>query len=131
MTVESYASEIERKSVETAELLALRHEQGVLTDREFRIAINAVWDSTSGLSEPMTEVMNVVAEMGLKDTPVQTVVTDKKRVFIVGRNRLNVSVQNALTLEESNFKVFDTEADAAEHQQKLVAAFRKRGFTVL
>lgn len=131
MTVTSYHSEIERKAVETAELLATRHDAGVLTDREFRIAINAVWDSTSGLAEPMTEIMNAVSDMGLKDTPVQIVVSDGKRVFIVGRGRLNVSVVNALTREESNFRVFDNEVDAAEHQQKLVAAFRSKGFTVL
>lgn len=131
MTTASYASEIERKAVETADDLAYRHSRGVLTDREFRIAINAVWDSTSGLVDAMTEIMNAVADMDLKDTPVQTVVTNGTKSFIVGRNRLNVSVINTLTKEESNFKVFDTETEAAEHQQKLVQAFQKKGFTVL
>jgi hypothetical protein len=131
MTVLTFREELERKAIETADDLAHRHDVGVLSDREFRIAINAVWDTTSGLVDGMTEVMNAVATMDLKEVAVQIVMSNGKTAFIVGRNKLTVSVQNVLTLAESNIKVFDTEVDAAEHQRKLVGAFVSKGFTKL
>ena len=131
MTVLTFREELERKAIETADLLATRYEGGVINDREFRIAINAVWDTTSGLVDGMTEVMDAVATMDLKDVPVQIVVTNGKTVFIVGRNKFRVSVQNALTMAESNITLFDTEVEAAERQRKLVNAFVSKGFTRL
>lgn len=128
MTVTSYAEELDRKALETSETLALRHEQGVLSNREFRIAMEAVWNSTSGLSDGMTEVMNVVADMGLADEKTQFVVSDGSKVFIVGRRKLNVTITDCLTMVEGNLKVFFTEVEAVEHVWKLLVAFEKKGF---
>lgn len=131
MSVLTYAEELERKTLDTVERLALRHEQGVLDNRTLAIAMQAVWDATGGLVDQMTAITGELADLKLDLEPVQIVVSNGTDVFIVGRNKLSVSVLNAKTFAESNFKVFDTEADAAEHAAKLVRAFMTKGFRKL
>lgn len=131
MTVLTYADELERKTLETVELLVLRHQQGVYDNRTFRIAFDAVWGATSGLVDAMMEFQDDVVAMKLASEQVQNVVSNGDSVFIVGRNGVNVSVIDAKTFAESNFKVFGTEAEAAEHAAKLVGAFSKKGFKKL
>lgn len=131
MTEVTFLSELTRKTVETVERAAIRHEQGVLTDKQFRIVMDAIWDCTSGLVDEIADLMNDANEMGLTPEKEQIVVSDGAKVFLIHRNNATVSMQNALTFEEFGLKSFFAEVDAVEHMARLRLAFKAKGFRVL
>jgi hypothetical protein len=131
VTTLTYTEELTRKTLETVERLALRHEQGVLTDKQFRIALDVVWDCTSGLVDEIGPLMEDAVEMGLTPEREQIVVSNGALVIIINRHNTTVTRTNALTKVEGNLMSFFTEGEAVDHVRKLVAAFKTKGFTVL
>lgn len=127
MPIETVQSELTRKTLETVERMALRHELGVLSNSQFLTAIEAVWDCTSGLVDDMRDIMADVAEAALVPERDQVVMSNGEIVLIFNRNKAITTVTNARTLEEGSLKAFDTEAEAAEHVRKLVSAAEKKG----
>lgn len=131
MTDYSLHDELTRKTLETVEALALRQEQGVITNRQFHIAMQAVWDCTSGLVGQMGEVWTDLVEMKLELERENWTVSNGKLVFLIARNKVITTVTNCLTMVEGSLMAHDTEVDAVEHVRKLLKAFRSKGFKVL
>lgn len=90
MPTETYASELTRKSLETVERAALRHELGVLSDRDLRLVLDAVWDCVSGLVDEIEPIMNEA--IGLTPEAVNTVMSDGRRVYLIGRKGLITTI---------------------------------------
>lgn len=131
MTDYSLHDELTRKTLETVEALALRQEQGVITNRQFHIAMQAVWDCTSGLVDQMGEVWTDLVNMKLELERENWTVSNGKLVFLIARNKVITTVTNCLTMVEGSLMAHDTEVDAVEHVRKLLNAFRSKGFKVL
>lgn len=131
MTDYSLHDELTRKTLETVEALALRQEQGVITNRQFHIAMQAVWDCTSGLVDQMREVWTDLVEMKLELERENWTVSNGKQVFLIARNKVITTVTDCLTMVEGSLKAHETEVDAVEHVRKLLNAFRSKGFKVL
>lgn len=123
--------ELCRKLDETVERLALRHQLGVLNDREFRTAMDALWDTTSGLAPAIADYMEAITTMNLKDVKDQIVFSNGSKVFILNRNKTVTTITNAITHQEFQLQVWDTEAEAVEHNEKMAKAMLKKGFTKL
>ena len=126
MPTETYASELTRKSLETVERAALRHELGVLSDRDLRLVLDAVWDCVSGLVDEIEPIMNEA--IGLTPEAVNTVMSDGRRVYLIGRKGLITTITDCLTRAEGSLKAHESEPDAVEHVRKLTLAFEQKGF---
>ena len=133
MTTDSDATYegITEKVWDTAINLEARRRSGVISNREFLIAINAIYDSTSGFIPASFEVSDTVKGMNLEEEKQQVVFTNGTKVYVLNRNKKVTTITDALTKVESNLKVWDYESEAADHLRKLGEAMRKKGFTKL
>lgn len=120
-----------RKLDDAVGSLATMHENGVLNDREFRIAMEALRDATGGTFEVMDEYMQALAGMDLKEVKQQRVFTNGEKVFLLCRNGVVTSIQSAITGAETNIQAWFNEAEAVEHLDKMAGAMRKKGFREL
>lgn len=126
----SYPEELTRKTLETVEALALRYDQGVLTDKQLRIALDAVWGCTSGLVDQMGEIMSDPNIIGLTPEKETVVMSNGDRVFLINRNKTTTTITDALKRTEGSLKSWFTEVEAVDHVRKLVLAFKTKGFQV-
>lgn len=123
------ADEIERKTLETAEMLALRHEQGVLSDREYRIAMDAVWGCMSGLVKPIHDVMEQVWQ--IKPAPIRRVALKGDcDPIILERAGTVLSVYKPPKApgEYRRSSVFDTEVEAVQQMNRLAERLEGKGY---
>ena len=81
MKVPNLSDEINRKTIETIEMYALKHSEDELTDGEFKIVAKTLWEATSGLASPDTTNM-------LADVAEQLVHDVKRRYFVTNENKV-------------------------------------------
>lgn len=119
-----FRDELERKALETCEDLTLRHEQGVLSDREYKIAMDAVWNTISGLAPALEPIMAQFVGMKL-DTRVRLLATAQPGL-VIERDRDRVTL--VPSRGNQTIKTFDTEAAAVGFVKAAVKRLNERGF---
>jgi hypothetical protein len=131
MTVLTFVDELERKTLAYVEVAAIRHEQGVLSDREFSLVMDAVWQITAGLVDQVGHILAEVADMKLDQT-IKTLaipMSAEPAVINIERSGRVLRLRSAKNVPGTP-KEYDTEADAVAAVNQLKTTLEGRGFII-
>jgi hypothetical protein len=125
------ADELERKTLAYLEDAALRHQQGVYSDREFKLVMEAVWQCTAGLVDGVQPIAADVADMNLSGV-VKTLavpLSAEKAVINIERDGCVVRIKTAHNPAGTPHE-YETEAEAIVAINKLKTTLEGRGFII-
>jgi hypothetical protein len=127
-------TEINRKTVETAQRLVLWREQGKISERELHLCLSTIWNVAIGISD--SEITAAIAEAnnglnvetGIVDACLLTRDEDGSKMLIT--RELAVPCVRVYNVSNSGSFAIDAEshAEARENFDSRLAMFAKAGF---